>query len=263
MKIWTLMENASCREDLAAEHGLSLYIETGERKILFDAGQSAAFADNAEKLGVDLSKVDLAILSHGHYDHSGGLRRFLEINDRAKIYVNQFAFDCCYHGEERYIGVDQSLKDSDRLVMVGEELQLGNGMMLYACNDMKKSHALDSAGLTVWRDGCYMPDQFRHEQYLLVEEGEKRLLFSGCSHKGILNIVDWFRPDVLIGGFHFMKLDVDGAGAEILRASAEELLEYPTTYYTGHCTGEAQFAFLKQLMGDRLQAIPAGTYLEI
>ena len=136
-------------------------------------------------------------------------------------------------------------------------------MTLYACNDMKKSHALDSAGLTVCRDGCYMPDQFRHEQYLLVEEGEKWILFSGCSHKGILNIVDWFRPDVLLGGFHFMNLDAEGAGAEMLSKAAVELLRAPTTYYTGHCTGEAQYAFLKRLMGDRLHGIPAGTCLEI
>ena len=98
MKIWTLMENAAAREDLAAEHGLSLLIETGAHRILFDSGQSGAFADNAEKMGLNLGTVDLAVLSHGHYDHSGGLLRFLEYNDRAKIYVDQYAFDCCWHG---------------------------------------------------------------------------------------------------------------------------------------------------------------------
>ena len=263
MKIWTLMENSACRGELAAEHGLSLYIETNGRKILFDAGQSAAFADNAEKMGVDLSQVDLAILSHGHYDHSGGLQRFLEINDNAKIYVNQNAFDLCYHGDERYIGVDQKLKDCGCLVYAGEELRLDEGMALYACNTKKKSHALDSAGLTVYEDGIYRPETFRHEQYLLVEEGEKRILFSGCSHKGILNIAEWFQPDVLIGGFHYMKLDPEQGDAEFLRQAAEELLQHPTVYYTGHCTGEKPFAFLKEIMGDRLQAIPAGSYFEV
>jgi len=185
MKIWSLMENSACREDLAAEHGLSLYVEINGKKLLFDAGQSAAFADNAEKLGVDLAQVDLVVLSHGHYDHSGGLQRFLEINDHAKIYVNQYVFDRCYHGDERYIGVDQSLQDCGRLVFAGEELQLDDGLTLYACNTKEKCRALDSAGLTVYEDGAYRPDTFRHEQYLLVEEGEKRVLFSGdLSTKG-------------------------------------------------------------------------------
>ena len=79
MKIVTLMENTRCREDLCCEHGLSLYMETGDHKILFDAGQSAAFGENAEILGVNLKDVDFAVLSHGHYDHGGGLGKFLQI----------------------------------------------------------------------------------------------------------------------------------------------------------------------------------------
>jgi 7,8-dihydropterin-6-yl-methyl-4-(beta-D-ribofuranosyl)aminobenzene 5'-phosphate synthase len=262
MKIVTLMENTSCREDLCCEHGLSLYLETENRKILFDAGQSAAFADNAEKMGVDLSQVDLAILSHGHYDHSGGLRRFLEINYRSKIYVNQYAFDCCWHGEDHYIGVDPKLRECDRVMTAGETLRLGEGLTLFACNEKEKSHPADSFGLTVLEDGIFRPDGFRHEQYLLVEEGQKRILFSGCSHKGILNIVQWFHPDVLVGGFHFMKLDPE-RDAAVLEKAAMELLQYPTTYYTGHCTGEAPFAFLKERMGERLHAVHSGTMIEI
>lgn len=263
MKILTLMENTACREDLSAEHGLSLYLETGSHRILFDAGQSAAFAENAEKMGVDLKQVDLAVLSHGHYDHSGGLRRFLEINDHARIYVNRNAFACHYHGSERYIGVDPALQESDRIISVGESLQLADRMTLCACNEKEKSHPVDSFGLTVLVDGTYHPDPFLHEQYLLVEEGKKRILISGCSHKGILNIVRWFRPDVLIGGFHFMKLDPEGDGREALQKAAEELLQYSTVYYTGHCTGESQFAFMKQIMGDRLHSIHSGSYLEV
>ena len=257
------MENTACREDLAAEHGLSLYLETNGKKILFDAGQTNAFADNAEKLGVDLAEVDLAILSHGHYDHSGGLLHFLEMNDHANIYVNQNAFLSYYHGDERYIGVDPALQNSDRIRSVGEAIQLAEGMILCSCNEKEKSHPVDSFGLTVYRDGNYAPDDFLHEQYLLVEEEGKRILISGCSHKGILNIVRWFRPDVLIGGFHFMKLDPEGDGREALQKAAEELLTYPAVYYTGHCTGEVQFDFMKQIMGDRLQSIHSGSVIEV
>ena len=80
MKVQVLLENTSLSEALKAEHGLSLYIETGKHKILFDMGQTDAFADNAEKMGIDLSQVDFAILSHGHYDHGGGLKYFMEIH---------------------------------------------------------------------------------------------------------------------------------------------------------------------------------------
>ena len=93
-------------------------------------------------------------------------------------------------------------------------------------------------------DGVFRPEDFRHEQYLLVEENGQKILFSGCSHRGILDIVDWFRPDVLIGGFHFSKLPLD----DTLRAYAEYLDSFPTRYYTCHCTGEKQYSFMRQTM---------------
>ena len=83
MKLYTLLENTSYDADLHTEHGLSLYLEACGHKILFDAGQTDAFAYNAKLLGVDLSAADIAILSHGHYDHGGGLKRFLDINTKA------------------------------------------------------------------------------------------------------------------------------------------------------------------------------------
>ena len=108
------------------------------------------------------------------------------------------------------------------------------------------------------KDGRLLPDDFRHEQYLLAEENGKRILFSGCSHKGILNIEDWFRPDVLIGGFHFSKLPAD----DTLAGYARKLDFYETAYYTCHCTGEPQYAFMKKNMRN-LHYISTGEILEI
>ena len=255
MKIVTLTENTSCREDLCFEHGLSLYLETGDRKILFDAGQSAIFADNAEKLGVDLKQVDFTVLSHGHYDHSGGLERFLQINERASVYVSRWAFEPHWASDGRYVGVDASLQGNDRIRYVAEETVLGEGITLYR---MEKE-PMDTADLLVEENGIRIPDDFRHEQYLLLEEAGKRILISGCSHKGILNIMDAFRPDVLVGGFHFMNMEDE----DFLRRAARELLCYNTVYYTGHCTGQKQYAFLKDLMGDRLHYIATGAVFEV
>jgi len=168
MKLVTLMENTARCSELFAEHGLSLYIETETHKILFDAGQSSAFADNAGKLGVDLKKVDFAVLSHGHYDHSGGLGKFLEINKTAPVYVSRYAFEPHYSANG-YIGVDSALKNSEQIRYVAEEISLAEGITL--CQLEKAP--MDTAGLLVEEDGERKPDDFRHEQYLLMEEGGK------------------------------------------------------------------------------------------
>lgn len=254
MKLVTLMENTTACGDLHCEHGLSLYIETGDRKILFDAGQSGAFAENAEVLGVDLKKVDFAVLSHGHYDHGGGLGRFLEINETAPVYVSSHAFEPHYSANG-YIGLDLQLQGREQLQYVSEETSLAEGITLYQLN----VSPADTAGLEMEENGQRKPDDFRHEQYLMIEEKGKRILISGCSHKGILQIMEAFRPDVLIGGFHFMKITEEAKLAE----AAKKLLEYNTVYHTGHCTGQTQYAYLKSIMGDQLHYIAAGTIVEL
>ena len=251
MKLITLMENTTCSPELSCEHGLSLYIETSGQKILFDMGQSSAFADNADALGISLDAVDFAVLSHGHYDHGGGMARFWEINRHAPVYVNRHAFEPHFNASGKAIGLDPSLS-KDRIRFVAEHLPLAPGITLCTV----PFPPTDTAGMTT-TDG--QPEDFRHEQYLLVEEAGKRILLSGCSHKGIVAIAEYFRPDILIGGFHFMKTTDE----TILRTAADRLLSLGCTYYTGHCTGEAQFTFLKALMGRQLHKITTGTVLTL
>lgn len=260
MKLVALIENETCREDLQAEHGLSLYIEACGHKILFDAGESGAFADNGEKLGVDLKKVDMAVLSHGHSDHGGGLLRFLSVNDTAPVYLQKAALEGHYNAQNDDIGLDDALMGEPRLRFAGERQTIGEGLTLIAGSCLPEKQPIDSAGLTVLRGGVYCPDPFLHEQYLLIEEAGKRVLISGCSHRGILNIADHFRPDVLIGGFHFFKQQAD---SPMVIGAANKLLEYPTVYYTGHCTGVEQYAAMKKIMADRLHYLSTGTVLEL
>ena len=259
MKITVLMENTAL-PGFACEHGLSLFVEFGAKHILFDAGQTAAFADNAEKLGIDLGQAELAVLSHGHYDHGGGLGRFLELNQTAPVYLREDAFGPHYNGSAKYIGLDEKLRKTDRLRFVAGKLSPGEGMMLHSGAEVPTPFGIRPFGLTVRREGKFLPEEFRHEQYLILEEKGKRICFSGCSHRGVLNIVRHFRPDVLVGGFHFSKLDPAG---EDLRRAAEVLLEGDTVYYTGHCTGRDQFDALKAVLGDRLRGIHAGMVFEI
>jgi len=259
MKIITLLENTACADGLIAEHGLSLYIEALGKRILFDMGQSDAFARNAEALGVDLAKVDLAILSHGHYDHGGGIKTFLAANDHAPVYLSRHAFGRYYNGTEKYIGLDPALKNSGRLVFADDVLALAPGLSLHGCREKTPVVPVNPYGLNELTDEGFAPDHFLHEQVLLIEADGQRVLISGCAHRGVVNYAQWFQPDVLIGGFHLKKVTDEAA----LLSIADALLAFPTIYYTGHCTGDAQYAALKARMGDRLHAIRAGCITEL
>ncbi len=258
MKIISLAENTSVNECLSAEHGLSLYIETEKHKILFDMAQTDAVYKNSQKLGVQLEDVDVAVLSHGHYDHGGGLSKFLEINSKAPVYISRYAFGEYYNGQEKYIGLDISIKESKRLVFTDGQKDLGGGMCLYSHNDKERPNYLGSFGLNKRCDGELCPDDFIHEQYLLIEENGKKVLISGCSHKGVVDIVSWFSPDIFVGGFHFSKIE----DTEVLNTALEKLLCGNTVYYTCHCTGAEQFEYMKK-KSRRINYISCGDVLEI
>jgi len=263
MKISVLTENTASSSEFLFEHGLSLLVETSDRKILFDSGQSDLFSKNAAAMGIDLKTVDMAVLSHGHYDHGGGLSCFLHLNPKAPVYMSEYAFEPHYNANEKYIGLDTSTLPNERFLSVSGEITLSNGITIIPWGNEIHSHPIDCASLSVMENGQLIPDDFRHEIYMLVEENGKKILFSGCSHKGILNIVHRFKPDVLVGGFHFMKLDPNSDGREHLLEQAAQLCAYHTKYYTCHCTGVEQYELLRSAMGEKLKYLSAGMVVEL
>jgi len=263
MIVKVLTENTACSGEFRAEHGLSLYLEACGHRLLFDMGQSGAFAENAARLGADLAGVEFAVLSHGHYDHGGGLGTFLAVNRRAPVFLSRYAFEEHGNAEGKNIGLDPALAAEPRLVFTGASCRIAEGLELLSCVGRPCRVPVDPAGLTAVTGGRREPEDFRHEQYLLVRENGKRVLFSGCSHRGVVNLVSWFEPDVLIGGFHFMKLDPAGPGRQALDEAAEELMRRRTVYYTCHCTGAAQYRYLKERMKNRLRYLSCGQTLEL
>lgn len=253
MKITVLSENTSEFKDLDFEHGLSLYIETKKHKILFDTGQTELFSLNAEKLRINLRDIDIAVISHGHYDHGGGLRKFLEINRTAPIYISKYAFEAHYNGTKKYIGLDKELINSGRIILAEDFLKIDEELSLFSCNNEAKLFDLGNFGLNKLVNNSLIPDDFLHEQYLLIDNGDKNVLISGCSHKGILNIVNWFDADVIIGGFHFSKLPLD----DKLKDYAMYLNKYKTKFYTCHCTGLEQYEFMRNYM-NKLEYLSTG-----
>ena len=268
MKVTTLFENTSCCEDLLHGHGLSIYIETQKHKLLFDMGPDDGFLKNAGALGIDLTKVDTAVLSDGHYDHGGGLEAFFFQNPRAKIYIHRAAFGDYYSNRPEegleYIGLDQSL-DLYRFTLTGDETVIDDELMLFGDVPDPTGALAASANLCqkTW-DGVHQ-DQFYHEQNLIIREGDKAVLVAGCAHRGIVNIVAKAeeilgrRPDVVISGFHLFRLPAgDPAADGLIRSTADAMLAGDTVYYTGHCTGDYAFEKLKEILGERLQRISGG-----
>ena len=257
MIITSLLENTThC--NLQTEHGLSLFVESEHGRFLFDMGHTDLFARNAEKLSVDLNTADFAVLSHGHYDHGGGIGTFLSLNDHAPVYVNRHAFEPHFSEDDRDIGLDSSYNHHPRIIYVDEELTVAPGIRIISTDSRQKIMDAGSGGLKMMQSGQMLPEDYRHEQYLLVEERGRRILFSGCSHRGILNVMHWFHPDVLIGGFHVFHFPLD----EALAGWARQLDAFPTVYYTCHCTGVEQFAFMSRYM-HRLHYLATGDRIEV
>lgn len=275
IRVVSLLENTACRAGLCAAHGLSLYIETPRHKILFDMGPNADFITNAHTLGVDLGAVDLAILSHGHYDHGGGLAAFCRANDHAPVYIHQDAFRAYYALEEgrapRYIGLPQGLEAfRDRFVLTAGETVIDDELTLFSEPPAMFDAMSASAGLREQVGDDYHLDTFRHEQDLLIRTAGKTAVVAGCAHRGVVNILADAKarlgedPDALFGGFHLFELrQGDPAADALIDATGKALLPGKTVYYTGHCTGAYAYGRLSAILGERLRPLTGGGVAEI
>lgn len=273
MKIVTLMEDTACAPDFACEHGLSFYIETDGRKLLFDMGQTDLFLKNAAACGVALSKVDMAFVSHGHYDHGGGLAAFLQVNGHAPVYVHAQAFEPHFsHKPEgiKNIGLDAALAENPRLRRVSGVTQIDERLTLFS--DITGADCVPQGNRTLYerKNGEYVPDRFTHEQSLLVREGDKAVLFTGCAHRGVVNICARAKellgrdPDVVVGGMHLFSPSTGKSEPdENIRAVAERLAQTDSRYYTCHCTGPHAFDVLRETLGERISFLAAGSIIEV
>ncbi|MCM1123362.1 MAG: MBL fold metallo-hydrolase [Eubacterium sp.] len=263
MHITVLMEDTCGDPQCEYEHGLSLYIETGKHKILMDTGASDRTWENARRLGVDLKDVDLVVLSHGHYDHSGGLLAFRKINPNAVVYMQQSAILDYYHGE-RYIGIEKEIGKMPKVQMLSGDKKIDGEISLFTGITGRKFWPQSNTGLSIRTDGADRQDEFAHEQCLVIQ-GEKKVLLSGCAHNGILNILDKYRelyggaPDIVVSGFHMMKKgEYTEEEKETVRKTAEALAKENTIFYTGHCTGQKAIDLMKPIMGNRLVQMHCG-----
>ncbi|MDY5968886.1 MAG: MBL fold metallo-hydrolase [Bacteroidales bacterium] len=286
MKWTVLSDNRSSDSRLSTEHGLSILLETERHKILLDTGASDVFIQNAELLGVNLSDVDYVFISHGHSDHAGGLRYFLEHNRQAQVIVSPDAMSGMFfskRGNLHSITTEWPEIDENRLILIDQTCEIEEDIHVIA--HIPQNHPMPKGNQNLYVqdvNGDYIHDDFRHELALYVDG----LLFTGCAHSGLENILAAcpYPVNFVVGGFHLLdgqelpeqrepsssieRPSRDGSrqsqSEEELQELAERLKEqYPTTrFYTSHCTGDNVFEVMKGVMGKQLQPFCAGTINE-
>ncbi len=264
IKITALVENVS-QGELKPKHGLSFYIETENHKILFDLGSDKTVFDNAKKKSIDLSTVDVVIVSHGHKDHGGALKDFLEINTKAKVYIQESAFKS-YYTKLLFlkipIGLNKTLKEHPQIILLNGDFKIDDQLSLFTVNDRSQSYSpmndllYDKYGL----------DKFMHEQNLIID-GNKPVLVMGCGHTGLVNIMkkaEKYTPQICIGGFHLTNPVTKKVVSKSLLDNILERLEHytETQFYTCHCTGVSAFEYL-QSKNDNIHYFSCGDTLEI
>lgn len=268
MKIVNLVEDTCGSNGCLYEHGLSFYIETKNHKLLVDTGASGMFIENSKKLGIDLSEVDILVLSHGHYDHCGGVMEFAKINTKAKIYIQKKAFGEYYNcgGENpRYIGIDKNIASLKNVLIIDGNINIDEELFLFTG---VKGNILSPSGNKTLKEKTecgFLDDSFSHEQYLVINENGKSYLLSGCAHKGIVNILNEYTnlfnsyPDFVISGFHLMKKNGYTLDDDVLiKETALKLKEFNTVFYTCHCTEKYPYDIMKEILQDKLHWTHSG-----
>ena len=290
-KIETTNEREQCDACInIAERGGVRRSQTEQHRILLDTGASDVFIRNAEQLGIDLSDVDYVFISHGHSDHAGGLRYFLEQNQKAKIIVSPDAMSGKFfskRGNLHSITTEWPEIDENRLILIDQTCEIeedihviahipqnhpmpkGNQNLFVKPNEqneacfnsvMARKGRIKSNLYVQDVNGDYIHDDFRHELALYVDG----LLFTGCAHSGLENILaacPW-SVHTVIGGFHLL----DGQESEEELAALAKRLKanYPETlFYTSHCTGDNVHDVMKSVMGEQLQPFRCGTMNEL
>jgi 7,8-dihydropterin-6-yl-methyl-4-(beta-D-ribofuranosyl)aminobenzene 5'-phosphate synthase len=272
MRITTLLENhpSTGQPNLDGEHGLSFYIELPSGVFMSDVGMTDLFAENAEKLGIDLSLVDGLAISHHHFDHGGGLGRFFQENETGTVYLRKTPeIDYLVEDEElpRYIGLDKDVltEHADRIQYVNSNQEIAPGIHLLTEIPSVYPKPSGDTRLFMRRGDDLQHDTFEHEIVTVLEGDYGLVLLTGCAHNGVLNMIEATQqalPDkpilAVIGGFHLVH-ETQPVVFEVGKLLDE--MDIPAVY-TGHCTGELQTDILAEVLGDKLHRLHTGLVME-
>ncbi len=276
LKVHILTENTVRKPGMYAEHGLSLWIEKDDRRILFDTGQSSVFIHNAKIMRIDLTKVDFIILSHGHYDHSGGLAQLslkgnnFSVYGHPDLFQKKFARISSIHGTTREIGVPWKPSDLDwlngKIIYNRKPYRIDNEIMIsgeiLCLNDFEKV----SNKFLVQKENGIIQDKMLDEQVLIIEENDGIAVFLGCSHPGVVNCLGYVQRlfpykkiILLVAGMHLetvSSIRLQKTIEHIIRMDIEKVVPL-------HCTGFKATYEMKRILGDRCLICSVGDTIEI
>ena len=268
MRILVLVED-TVRFDvpgLRGEHGISLLIEHAGKRLLFDVGQSGLFIDNARLLGASLDSIDALVLSHGHYDHTGGLPNAIDLLEGrgTRLVAHPEVFEAKVRENGESIGSPIGFSEAEKafnLELTAELLELGNG--IYFTGEVPQDYERPEPLGYRLRDGARIPDELRDDASLIFDTEEGAIVVTGCAHAGIVNIAR-YAADVtgkpvhaLVGGFHLVN-----ASEERLTRTVAAFKEMEVDrILPGHCTGHVAVCRLAAELGA--QKIDTGSVIDL
>lgn len=265
MKIKILVDNISNNNELIAEHAFAVFIDS-DMKVLFDAGESKAIINNAIKLKTDLTKVSYLVLSHNHYDHTGGLKHLNGIlSSKTSLIIGKHFF------KEKYKVFKTGYKQLHNNFLNYNDLHkqyqitFVNGLYkisenIYVLRLLEKESVLKNYFYIKDELENYIPDKFYEEIVLIYKKENELTVVTGCSHTGIDNIIDtinnYFKKEKIkniIGGLHLEKVS-----DEYFNKIVELLKENNIRLFSGHCTGVNRIKELNELLKDSFELLHTG-----
>lgn len=275
-KLTTLIENNPDENNLLfSEHGLSLYIEIDQTSILFDTGKSGDFIENAEKLNVDLNNLNYVILSHGHFDHSGGFKKLVDkIGNSFKLIVGQGFFNNKYKFIEentyKYLGNsfnEEFIKENNlQMKYIKEDIfYITENIMIFSNFKRDNDFEIMNRNFQVKQKENYVLDDFSDEIVLAVKVNKGLMIIVGCSHIGIVNIIETIMKRTgmpiygIVGGTHLIEAD------ELRLNSTIKFLKENNIQVLGmsHCTGEHSIKEIKNQFKDKFLYNNTGNVIRI